>query len=355
MVTRDRRTDRDATTPEGLEPYLARMGALSFVKGATAAKGRSRSRNGPASATPISLRTTHGKKEVEGYVLGSNLDYLRAEALSKLRTVGGRPMIVFAPYVAPPMARFLAERSVNFVDLHGNCRVVLDGALHAEVVGKRPERRAKEKGWRTAGYWTLFALLADPKLLGSSVRNIAQAAGVGKTAAAEVLARLRADGAVGSDGESGFLPGARSQWASRWIEGYANLIRPASIIGRFRTPERDPQALEARVSEVFGGQKAVFGGAAGAYRLGGLYRSEQTVLHVEEFDDERRRALRAMPARDGELVVLKTACPAAYAGEIAMTAHPLLLYAEISATAGPADDRLRQAGDQFAKRFLPWI
>ncbi|HYC78094.1 MAG TPA: type IV toxin-antitoxin system AbiEi family antitoxin [Planctomycetota bacterium] len=344
-----------AAIDRNIAPYLEHLKAIPFIAEATAASGLRAKSADRWRTTPLTLVTTTGRRSVEAYMFGSNLDYLRAEALAKLAQEKEGRLLLLAAYVTPPMARFLGDRGVNFVDLHGNCRIVLDDTLHAEIIGKRRVETSADKGWRSAGYWALFTLLVEPTLLRKSVRSIAAASGAGKSAVADAIARLRAADALADGTEADFLPGARARWAQTWIEGYASAIRPASVIGRFRTPARDPARLEADIAAVFGDDIRAFGGAAGAHRLGGPYRSGQTVLHVKEFDDERRRVLRALPAQDGELTVLRTPCPTAYAGEEGGAAHPLLVYAEISATAGPADDRLRQAGRYVREKHLHWL
>ncbi len=344
---------RNRTTD--VAPYLARLTELPFIKDAAVRTTKGLATAPLGRTTSLTLKTSHGARRIEVYVHGSHLDYVRAEALAAFRTEDQRPLVLMVPYVAPPMAQFLTERGVDFIDLQGNCRLSLGDGLHAEIVGRRPAPSVVDKGWRTAGYWTLFALLAEPSLLRAPVRRIAEAAGVGKSAAADAVARLRRDSAVSSGPEAEFLPGARARWAARWIEAYGASLRPRSVVGRYRTPDKDPAALEQRIATVFGTRPHAFGGAAGAYRFGGLYRSEQTILHVADFDETLRRDLKALPAADGELVVTKVESPTAYAGDRPHTAHPLLLYADISAVAGSADDRLHRTARALREVHLPWL
>ena len=55
------------------------------------------------------------------------------------------------------------------------------------------------------------------------------------------------------------------------------------------------------------------------------------------------------------LIVAKVETPTAYTGDRPHTAHPLLLYAEISAVAGPADDRLHRTALALREVHLPWL
>lgn len=347
-----RRTSRK---DPALAPYLSSLAVAGFVKEITVGVDRSSTTSTSDRLVPIEIKTSRGRRRLLARRCGSHLDYVVAEAVARLRPHAGDPIVIFAPYVAPPMARFLAERDVNFADLQGNLRLSLDGDLHAEISGRRPVLDLEKRGRRAAGYWTLFALLAKPELLRAPVRRLAEAAGTSKSAAAEEIRKLRLGGLIAEGRDAAFLPGARERLAAHWIEAYGAVLRPKALVGRFRTPDVDPSAVERRIAEVIGEARHAFGGAAAARRLGGAYRSERTVVHLDEFDESLRRALKALPSVQGDLVLLRTTCPAAYDSPEPRIVHPLLAYAEISATAGPADDRLRSAGLALKANHLPWL
>jgi len=90
--------------------------------------------------------------------------------------------VLFAPYIPRPMGRYLAEHDVNYLDLAGNCRLVLGRRYATHVEGRTRERPAEERrGLRVPGYLVLFAILAEPKLLEATVRGLADAAGTRAT------------------------------------------------------------------------------------------------------------------------------------------------------------------------------
>jgi len=195
----------------------------------------------------------------------------------------------------------------------------------------------------------LFALLADPSLARAPVRTLADRAGVGKSAAAEALLRLEAEGLFVRAGGRRFLP--RPETVDRWLAGYLEVLRPRWLIGRYRTADDSPAHLEAAVAEVLGERSGTWGwgGGAAAARLTGHYRGRETVVLVAAPPPDLPRQLRALPARDGQLVLMRGTPPLALAGVVPETAHPLLIYAELLAT---GDERAREAAREIRSRFL---
>jgi hypothetical protein len=106
--------------------------------------------------------------------------------------------VLFAPYVASGIALEFAKDGVNYADAVGNCHIQLPtGELFAHVEGKKPRRdETEQSGSRAPGYQLLFAILAKPALLDQSLRQLAAAAGIGKTAAADQLKRLEKRGMI---------------------------------------------------------------------------------------------------------------------------------------------------------------
>jgi hypothetical protein len=236
------------------------------------------------------------------------------------------------------------------MDLAGNCRLVLDRRYVAHVEGRTRERVAEERrGLRVPGYQVLFAILAEPELLNETVRRLADAAGTGKTAAAETVRRLQAENLVGEVKGRRFILEAKVL-LERWIAGYAVHVRPRLLIGTYRTADRDPEALERHLEEALEATPTWgFGGGAAAHRLTRFYRGERTVVHLQDVPLDLQRRLKAQRVDDGPLVLLRTPGRVAFDGVNPRTVHPLLIYTELLVADDP---RAREAANEVWDRHL---
>ena len=258
--------------------------------------------------------------------------------------------VLFAPYVPGPIGQHLAEHHLSYVDVVGNCHLVVGRELLFHVEGKKQPRDSKTRGGgRVPSYQLMFAILARPALLDEPVRRIAEAAGIGKTAAADQLARLQ-EQALLVNTRAGLQIVRYGELLDRWLSAYAELVRPRWLVGRYRTQTNDPEALEAKLAELNADTTWALGGGAAAWRMTHFYRGPETVVHVLQPPSDLPRHLRAIPAQDGPLTILHTPGVVAYQGAEPNLAHPLLVYTEMLASGDP---RMREAAQELLKRFLP--
>ncbi len=310
-------------------PQLDVLAALPFARSAPSVE-----RTDGASARDdgtLVLTTLRGETRFDLVVRRQHLSYPLVDDLVAAHANARRPWILFAPLVGEPMGQYLAERGVQYVDAAGNCRVALGDRYLAWVSGRRALRRAPaQSALRAAGYQVMFAILARPTLLDEPVRAIAVAAGVGKSAVSDTLRRLRDDGTLRRT-RGGLRLVERDGLLTRWLAGYHDVVRPRAVIGRYRTADPDPLALEARLAKALAGQTWALGGAAGVHRVDPTYRGPETVVHLADPPEDLPRRLKALPAADGPLTLLHTPGTVAYEGPAEAAAHPLLLYAELLA------------------------
>jgi len=335
-----------------LHPYLAHLRALPFVEGI--AMGRLEVRKAEFQADALlRLRTPRGEHELLVEIKRTHLTHALVDGLlARVRTHERGRWVLFAPYVGPEIGQYLRKNSVNYLDAAGNCFLVIGKDYLALIEGKRPERQAPpERGVRAAGHQVLFAILARPDLLDAPVRVLAEAAGVGKTAAAEMLTRLEAEGLVGADREGRRLLQPRLV-LDRWLAGYTAQVRPRLLLGRFRTNDPDPEALENRIENELGDAVAwAWGGGAAAMRLTRHYRGPETVLHLGEPLPNIGRRLKAIPTTGGPLIILGVPGRVAFEGAKPRTVHPLLVYTELLAA---GHERAREAAEEVWNRYATW-
>ena len=333
-----------------VDRYLTHLRALPFVR-------RAAIRNAGAGQGPyrpdavLTLRAPQGRHELLVELKRTHLTYALVDGmLARIGKATDRPWILFAPYVGQQMGRHLDEHGMNYVDAAGNCRLRL-GDDHVVIIeGQRPAREAAGgRGMGAAGFQVLFAVLAKPDLLMAPVRTLADAAGVGKTAAAETIARLKKEGLVAAGRRRRHLVQPKAI-LDRWLAGYATAVRPRLFVGRYRTEDPDPAALENRIEKALGETPAwAWGGGGAAMRLTKHYRGEESVLHVETAPPNLAKRLRALPADDGPLIILRVPGKIGFEGVIPRTVHPLLVYTELL-TVG--HERAREAAQEIRERYL---
>lgn len=327
-----------------IAPYLERLRALPFAERLDVRQGVQR---GDRCDAIVRIRTGAG---VEAFAVEVRTGPLNTAHLHELlaRRRAGRFMLL-TPYVPAEIGQQLAEKRVNYMDLAGNCHVAIDRTYVAHVEGRRrPRTERRGRGLGATGYQAIFALLAERELVRAPVRRIAEAAGVGKTVVGELFERLDADGTLGRTVEGRVIL-RRTHLLDRWLTGYADLLRPRLLVGRYHVEEADPGLLEKRLEKALHGVVWGWGGGAAALRLTRHYRGDETVVHVEQPPADLARQVRALPAADGLLTVLRGPGPLALKGPRPNVAHPLLVYTELLLR---ADERAREAAAEVRERFL---
>jgi hypothetical protein len=337
--------------PSELDPYLERLRGLPFVKDIDV-----RLPNPSGSQTPdalLVLRTPKGRYDLIVEVKSVALSRSAAQNLVvRASHPPSRCWVAFSPFVSAPVGQLLASHQVGFVDQAGNCHIALGRDYLAHIEGRRRERPVRQgRGLGARSYQVLFALLARPELAAAPIRALAEAAGVRKTAAADVLQRLTEEGFVLRDRAGRRLVRADAL-VDRWAAGYADKLRPRLLVGRYRAAGNDPLAFERHAESMLDTVKWAWGGATAAFKLTQHYRSATTTVHVASPPATLQRQLGLLPAKDGPIVLLDVPGPLGLDGPSPHIAHPLLVDAELLAE---GDERALEAARELRTRFLGYL
>jgi hypothetical protein len=222
--------------------------------------------------------------------------------LHKLERVG-KPGLVVADYITPPLAEALKQHGVAFLDAAGNAYLDQPPLL-VWVKGQRlPERPTVKEGrgraFQASGLKVLFALLCHPEWVGEPYREIGRMAGVAHGTVGWVMAELPELGFVAE------VAGKRrllqpENLLTQWAEAYARTLRPKLAIGRYRTElRRWWTKLNARDYDV------VLGGEPAAERLTRYLRPETVTLYGDRAEPRLLLDYKLRPDPAGPVEILK--------------------------------------------------
>lgn len=326
--------------------YLAQLRRFPFVREVELLPAAARDGNAPDGR--LILHTPSGRIQYDLEVKQTTpIGRAIVDRLADRAHQAPRRVLLLAPYVSAPMAAYLRERGIDFLDAAGNCHLNPGPRMVVWIEGRRPaEVPTRRRG--TAEPQVLFSLLASPDLLSATVRDIAQASGTSKSAAARAVARLAEDGLLVESRARRFLD-RRKEALDRWLAVYASEVRPRWLQGRYQAAPRPLDELESAIAGALAGSTWAWGGAAAAIRLFEYYRGPDTVVHVARPARELARTIRALPAKDGPITVLVTPVPVAFQGLREHTVHPLLIYTELATS---DDERARNTALEIRERFL---
>jgi len=359
-------------------PYLERLRSLPFVRLASYRAGK------PEVGPVLTLKAPEMEQTFAVAHLRSQLSRNEAElwagrARAPKQT---KRLVIMTPYVSGPLSSRLRESGIYYVDGCGNLFLEMAGKHGTQHValfgGNVPGRqRPAERAWRAQSYQVLFTLLAEPKLLSASVRQVANEAEVSTTPVLQVRDKLVQLGFAGET-KAGLVwtPGGTTRAREFWLRGYQSTLRPNLLIQRYRPrKELSVADLEGDI-DLRLGKRFIWrwGGAAAAYRLDRYYRGNLTVVHIHSPKVDKAAvasALQMLPDPGGQVVVLRSPGIHAFALGRAQsilpllpkteardalvhttqpwTVHPLLVWAELLEE---GNDRASEAATELAARFL---
>jgi hypothetical protein len=337
--------------PDLMAPFLDRLKTAPFVKRVSLGPSQ---KDDTRSEGVLTLRTTQ-----ETFTLAierklSYLDRVSANAIAAQAAIlsrDGHPRILFARYVPRPTGEQFAAADVNFVDLAGNMHLSLGKKYQRTILG-RPETQKHD---RTRSFtaaqvklWFLYASEPDAQMW--PVRQIAAQAGVSKSKAAQVRLQLREEG-------NNLLRAGKTMARDvqdRLIKGYAEVLRPRLVLGRFRSPDAKIEDFLSRLSADLAPADVRFSltGGPAAEVLQNFYRGPETPFFLSHWNPEIQKRLRLLPDRQGPLTILRGfGAPAFWRVVKSLPiAHPWLIYAELM---NSDDPRAHEAAEELRREFLP--
>jgi hypothetical protein len=274
-------------------------------------------------------------------------------ALMKARQAD-QPALLIAPYITPPMAKALREHEQPFADAAGNAWIPGKGML-VHITGQKPAAKLVEpasgKADTPAGLKILFALLCQPDLTNTTLREIAAAAGVALGSVPPVLQDLQAQGHVLALGKQRRLHATRGL-LDAWAQAYARRLRHKTLQAVYATPDFEHWRAWPLVGAA-ARAPACWGGESAAALLTDYLRPGILTLYAEAMPPQWLARLRMRkPALGQTEQLLEWRHP--FWGKMAIggrkdVAPPVLVYADLLAT---GDGRCIDTANMLYEQYL---
>ena len=257
----------------------------------------------------------------------------------------GRPCLLIADYVTPPMAETLKARGIAFLDVAGNA-YVNQPPVFVWVKGERPQLqptagRDTGRAFRPGGLKVVFALLCHPGWASAPYRDIAKRAGVAHGTVGGVVTDLQKLRYIANvDGTRRLLQPERL--LRQWAEAYARTLRPKLLLGHYRTEQE--RWWEKLVPRDYG---LLLGGEPAAAKLTRHLRPETITLYGEKAEPRLLLDFKLRPDPDGPVEIVRRFW--AFDGNDGAVAPLPLIYADLLLI---GDARCIETADLIYERIL---
>lgn len=258
--------------------------------------------------------------------------------LAQFKRAAGKQLLV-TDYVSPEMAQRLQQAGVQFLDAVGNL-YINDAPRYIFVTGNVPPARKKKevsgRAFHAGGLRIIFVLLCKPELLNATYRGIARAAGVALGTVAGVMKDLARQRYVLKT-KTGLTLIHKKTLMGRWVEAYADRLRPKMVLGRYRAENKvwwQGAALDPMETQ--------WGGEVAAARRTGHLKPTQAVLYTKARAEKLAIQNQLTAQTDGDVEVLKMFWDFHAATDDCVP--PLLIYADLVVS---GDGRGREAAGKI--------
>lgn len=322
-----------------IQDFFRKLTALPFVRGVSLLPAPDDRFDGI-----LKLRTEDGTFQLFLVERRSYLEKASTNAIVALAQFlkrKGHDLLLLARYIPRPTGERLAAADVNFVDSVGNIHLAL-GKKFARTILGRPEEQKRDTARlvTAAQIQTLFLFAATPEALRWPVRDIAEHAGISKSKAAEVKQQFEKTQNAKPDPDL-------------LLKGYAQVLRPKLVLGRFRSPDLKGEDLVARLIADLPHTETGFAltGGPASELLQHFYRGEETPLFFRHWNSEIQQRFRLLPDRQGPITILRAFGDPCFWRQIKKVtiAHPWLIYAELLHS---EDTRAHEAAENLRREFL---
>ncbi len=247
----------------------------------------------------------------------------------KETTVGEQALLI-TRYITPQLADRLKELDLQFLDTAGNAYINLPNMFLFIKGNKVKEDFAKEKpirAFQPAGLQLIYALICNPGLENRPYRVMAEKANIANGAVAWVIKDLKKLGYLVDMGKKGRKLIKKKELLQRWVNLYAELLKPKLFIGRYTTEYIDwwKQVKPLNVDAQFGGETA-------AAFITKYLKPQNHTIYTREKYGKLLLHLKLKKAPDGNVELFKKFWNFEDPFDKNNLVNPVLIYADLIAT-----------------------
>jgi len=255
-----------------------------------------------------------------------------------------KKFVLVTEYVSKPQAEKLRELGVSFFDTAGNAYFNEPG-LYIFVTGQKAEIKREKipRLFRPPGMKLLFAFLTNSKLENESYRAISAATNVPTPTVGVFMADLEKAGFLVKRAGSERRIVRRNELFRRRVENYGESFRPTLDPVRFRSTKYDGRWWEDVDITTY---NACWGGETGGALLTKHLKPEIATIYSDSLLPRLQAKYGLVRERNGNLKILKKFWTT---GEVGNVAPPLVVYADLMAT---ADRRNLETAQMIYEQYL---
>ena len=245
------------------------------------------------------------------------------------------PILLVTRYIPREKGEMLRREKLQFIDTAGNAYVDLPPLFIFVQGKKRPADTTRTmigRAFHTKGLKVIYAFLCDHGLAGKPYRNIADTAGVALGTVGWLMKELKELGYLLDMGKKGCRLIRTEELLNRWVTAYPEKLRPKILVGYF---EGDPGWWQGRILDPDFG---LWGGEIAAARLTGDMKPQVITVYAAPLKiNSLLLECRLRKNRNGDIQVYERFWEPMkpYMERYADLVHPILIYADLVATADP--------------------
>ncbi len=272
-------------------------------------------------------------------------------AISKYRNLQDQdhPVLLISQYVNPNLGQELYHKKILFLDTAGNC-FIETGSQCFFILGQKPKRNSQPKPDRflyQAGIKLIFALLLDPKMLNATYRDLRKLADISLGSVGPILKELQRQRYLAFHGSKRHWMDRKALF-ERWIQAYAETLRPQIHQGSFRWVDQSKWEDWKNISLP---TNSLWGSESATALIHSYLRPGRLTIYTRAPVQEMVKALKLIPDDEGDVELLRAFWHPSFDRTVdSYSLTPILLtYADLLLS---GEDRNWEAAQQIYEQSL---
>jgi hypothetical protein len=270
------------------------------------------------------------------FVVQTNLRRVHVAAIVHELTNDPLKWMIITRYVTPPLADYLRQQDIAFIDTAGNA-YVNEPPVYIFIRGNKPEvdftPNLRYRIFQPAGLKLIFAFLCNPGLETQPYRTIAGKATVALGTVNWVMKDLIQMGYLLELGQQGRRLLKKKELLNRWVTAYPEGLRPKQTLGRYHAKDKDWWKNITFPTDT--NYNTYWGGEIAAMKLTGYLKPMIVTIYTKELPGKIVLKYRLTKDPEGEVELLKPFWDFEHNFQNRGIVPPILVYADLIATGDP--------------------